>query len=220
MSTGELKQLRRFARFLAELTNFPVAGAPQGMNIYSVIEERLQTIRYFYDAAATPFTEAIRKIEEAEEPYEPPGYRDGESDEPPFFEEWQINRDGLTLLGHSTIAMLQVVLKLYRGHLYLNGFERCLMVLDGKPSIRSMWKALGGSLWMGDISKNAQGVRVQDVKITGIPLENARLAIRMCQIKPRRIMTDAQKAVLDKARSFLPPPAQKQSPGVESLGEA
>ena len=73
---------------------------------------------------------------------------------------------------------------------------------------------------MGDISKNAQGVRVQDVKITGIPLENARLAIQMCRIKPRRIMTDAQKAVLDKARSFQPPPAQKQSPGVESLGEA
>jgi hypothetical protein len=49
---------------------------------------------------------------------------------------------------------------------------------------------------MGDISKNAQGVRVQGVKITGIPLENARLAIRMCQIKPKRIMTDAQKASL------------------------
>ena len=53
------------------------------------------------------------------------------------------------------------------------------MVLDGKPAIRSKWKALGGRLWMGDISKNAQGVRVQDVKITGIPFENARLAIRM-----------------------------------------
>ena len=79
---------------------------------------------------------------------------------------------------------------------------------------------VAGRLWIGDISRNAQGVRVQDVKITGIPLENARAAIRMCQIKPRRIMTDAQKAVLDKARSFLPPPAQKQSPVVESLGEA
>jgi len=27
------------------------------------------------------------------------------------------------------------------------------MVLDGKPAIRSKWKALGGKLWMGDISK-------------------------------------------------------------------
>ena len=51
------------------------------------------------------------------------------------------------------------------------------MVLDGKPAIRSKWKALGGRLWVGDISKNAHDVRVQDVKITGIPLENARPAI-------------------------------------------
>ena len=58
---------------------------------------------------------------------------------------------------------------------------------------------------MGDISPNAQGVRVQDVEITGIPLENAKQAIRMCRIKPRRIMSDAQKAVLEKARSLLPP---------------
>jgi hypothetical protein len=62
-----------------------------------------------------------------------------------------------------------------RGHLYFDGGEFCLMVLDGKPAIRSKWEALVGSLWMGDTSKNAQGRRVQDVKITGIPLENARL---------------------------------------------
>ena len=96
-----------------------------------------------------------------------------------------------------------------RGHLYFDGFELCLMVLDGKPSIPSKWKALGGQLWMGDISKNAQGARVQDVKITGIPLENARLAIQMCRIKAKRIMTDAQKAALDKARSLSPLRAQK-----------
>jgi hypothetical protein len=86
----------------------------------------------------------------------------------------------------------------------LTGAEFCLMVLDGKPAIPSKWKALGGTLWMGDISKNAQGVRVQDVKITGIPLENARLASRMCRIKPKRIVSEAQKAAamagLDKAR--------------------
>ena len=62
------------------------------------------------------------------------------------------------------------------------------MVLDGKPGIRSKWKALGGSLWLGDISKNAQGVRVQNVKITGIPLKNARLAIQMCGIRQKRIL--------------------------------
>jgi hypothetical protein len=68
------------------------------------------------------------------------------------------------------------------------------MVLDGEPAMRSSskWAALGGNLWMGDISKNTRGKRVQDVKITGI--ENARIAIRMCPIKQKRIMSDAQAA--------------------------
>jgi hypothetical protein len=107
-----------------------------------------------------------------------------------------------------------------RGHLYFDGAELCLMVLDGKPAHRSKWKALGGKLWMGDISKNARGVRVQDVKITSIPLENARPAIRMCQIKPTRTMTDAQKAALDKARGWSPIRGQMQFPGAESTDAA
>jgi len=45
-----------------------------------------------------------------------------------------------------------------RGQLYFDGGQLCLMVLDGKPAKRSKWKAPGGWLWMGDISKNAQGV--------------------------------------------------------------
>ena len=94
-----------------------------------------------------------------------------------------------------------------RGHLYFDGFELCLMVLDGKPSIPSKWEALGGQLWMGDKTGG-----VQDVKITGIPLENARLAIRMCRIKPKRIMSEAQKAAamagLDRARRIAQPPRQ------------
>ena len=78
------------------------------------------------------------------------------------------------------------------GQLYLDGVELCLMVLDGEPAMRSRWAALGGNLWMGDISKNTRGKRVQDVKITGI--ENARIAIRMCRIKQKRIMSEAQAA--------------------------
>jgi hypothetical protein len=85
-----------------------------------------------------------------------------------------------------TIAMkrLSVQIPGSRGQLYFDDGQLCLMVLDGKPAIRSKWKVLGGELWMGDISKNAEGKRVQDVKITLIPLENAWLAIRMCRIKP------------------------------------
>jgi hypothetical protein len=33
-----------------------------------------------------------------------------------------------------------------RGHLYIDGFDLCLTVLDGKPVIASKWKALGGKL--------------------------------------------------------------------------
>ena len=71
-----------------------------------------------------------------------------------------------------------------RGHLYFDGFELCLKVLDGKPSIPSKWKALGGKLWLGD---KIEGV--QDVKIIGIPVENARAAIRMCRIRQKRILS-------------------------------
>jgi hypothetical protein len=84
------------------------------MNIYVFVRERLNATRFFYDTAAAPFIENIRKIEAGEKPYDvsPNGY-DVESGEPPFLEEWQLNKDGLTLLGHSGIAILQVTLKLY-----------------------------------------------------------------------------------------------------------
>ena len=107
-----------------------------------------------------------------------------------------------------------------RRQLYFDGPELCLMVLDGEPAIRSRWEELGGSLWMGDISPHPKtGKRVQDVKITGIPLENAQLAIRMCRVKPKRIMSDAQKAVLDRARSLSPIRPQRQRHSVESSAD-
>ena len=104
-----------------------------------------------------------------------------------------------------------------RGHLYFDGPELCLMVLDGKPSIPSKWNALGGKLWMGDISKNTQGKRVQDVKITGIPLVNARLAIRMCRIRQKRILSPEElslrRGLIARVRNGL---SKTPSLGVES----
>jgi hypothetical protein len=103
-----------------------------------------------------------------------------------------------------------------RGHLYFDGAELCLMVLDGKPANRSKWEALGGKLWMGDISENAQ-----DVKITGIQLENARQAIRMCRIRQKRILSPEELALrcglIAKAREGL---SKRPSPGVESTDAA
>jgi hypothetical protein len=96
-----------------------------------------------------------------------------------------------------------------RGHLYFDGAKLCLMILDGPVRSSSALEAIGGKLWTGDKTEG-----VQDVKITGIPLENARAAIRMCRIKPKRIMSEAQKAAamagLDKARRIAQPPPGKR----------
>jgi len=84
------------------------------MDIYFFISERLKTVRFFYDTAAAPFIDNMRKIDAGEDPYDiRPDDCDVESGEPPFLAEWQLNKDGLTLLGHSGVAMLQVTLKLY-----------------------------------------------------------------------------------------------------------
>jgi hypothetical protein len=76
-----------------------------------------------------------------------------------------------------------------RGHMYCAGGEICLMVTDGAPAARRSWEALGGKLWLGDISRNSAGRRVQDVKIEGIPIENALAAIQMVRCRQKRILS-------------------------------
>jgi len=80
--------------------------------------------------------------------------------------------------------------------LYFDKGELCLMILDGGLVKRGRWQELGAEpakLWLGDISREgSQGV--QDVKITGIPLTRARLAIRLARVKLKRVMSDAQAA--------------------------
>jgi hypothetical protein len=104
-----------------------------------------------------------------------------------------------------------------RGHLYFDGAELCLMILDGPVRSSSALEAIGGKLWSGDISKIGEK-RVQDVKIIGIPLENTRQAIRLVGVRPPHVMTEARKAVLDRARSLLPTPRRepRQGPNIDS----
>ena len=84
------------------------------MSIAGFIDERLDAIRFFYTTAAAPFVENIRRIDAGEEPFDvPPPEFNPEDGEPPFLAEWQRNSDGLTVLGHAGIAMLQVTLQLY-----------------------------------------------------------------------------------------------------------
>lgn len=114
------------------------------MNIRYFISERLKTIRSFYRAASEPLLENMQKIESQEAPYDelPDGF-DPEMGEPPYLEEWQLHHDALTLLGHSTIAMLQVALKLY-----LDSYKKEVDRFYGKQK----WKpeddkSLRGSNW-------------------------------------------------------------------------
>jgi hypothetical protein len=83
--------------------------------------------------------------------------------------------------------------------LYFDAGELCLMVLDGRVVKRGRWEALGGKLWLGDISADREGRRAQDVKVTGIPLAHAGAAIRMARVKRKRLLSEAQSAAFQQA---------------------
>ena len=78
--------------------------------------------------------------------------------------------------------------------LYFDGGELCLVILDCRPVIRRRWKELDARrLWLGDISPDGAGRRVQDVKVMGIPVEKAKLAIQLAHVKHRQNLTEAQR---------------------------
>jgi hypothetical protein len=52
----------------------------------------------------------------------------------------------------------------------------------------------------GIITRPKPNGDAQDVKITGIPLENAQLAIRLVGARPRRILSEAQRRALTDGR--------------------
>jgi hypothetical protein len=108
-----------------------------------------------------------------------------------------------------------------RGQLYFSGSELCLMVIDGAPVHKRRWESLGGKLWLGDISPNPHGRRVQDVKIENIALQNALAAIKMVRAHQKRVLsTDALEASRErmlKARESL---SGTRSPTLETPAEA
>jgi hypothetical protein len=105
-----------------------------------------------------------------------------------------------------------------RGHLYLDGDQICGMWPDTRPMNRSRLMELGGTLWQGDISDG-----VQDAWVKGIAPDKIRQALRMVGAKPRRVMSEARRAVLEKARAASPLErlrAGTQRHAVESLAGA
>ena len=108
-----------------------------------------------------------------------------------------------------------------RGHLYFAGGELCAMVIDGAPAKRSRWEALGGRLWLGDISPDEAGRRVQDVKVENIPLKDAQAAINMVRCRQKRVLSaeelEASRVRMLKARESL---SIRPSPTPETFDEA
>jgi len=84
----------------------------------------------------------------------------------------------------------------FRRQLYFDDGELCLMVIDGPLLVPRKWQSLGGKLWLGDISREASGRGIQDVKITGIPLANAKAAIRLVRATRVRVLSESHRAKL------------------------
>jgi hypothetical protein len=80
------------------------------MDILSFLKERTRLIRQYYEYAALPFSETMRKIESEEAPYIPPYSEDGE---PPFVSEWIDASELLEVTGRCCISMLSASLQLY-----------------------------------------------------------------------------------------------------------
>lgn len=105
-----------------------------------------------------------------------------------------------------------------RGHLYVAGNEVCLMVVDGTVVRQSRWQNLGArTLWLGDITVNAAGVRVQDVKAEGIPEVNWKLATTLAKVRLKRTATEEQ---IQHLRSIKPPSTKTHLLSLESITDA
>ncbi|MBP6018387.1 hypothetical protein H0A65_03220 [Alcaligenaceae bacterium] len=80
------------------------------MEVLYFLKDRTRLIRQYYECAAQPFIEIMRKIEAKEEPYVPPYSEDGE---PAFLSEWIDASELLEVTGRCCISMLSASLQLY-----------------------------------------------------------------------------------------------------------
>ena len=88
------------------------------MDVLYFLKERTRLIRHYYEQAAKPFSETIRKIEAEEEPFVPPY---SEDPEPAFLAEWIEANEMIEVTGRSCVSMLSASLQLY-----LNAWDQIL----------------------------------------------------------------------------------------------
>lgn len=80
------------------------------MDVLFFFSERTRFLRQFYGMAVVPFVERKRKINDKEEPYDPPYSEDGE---PAFLAEWIEADESQHVLAYSCLSMLAGSLHLY-----------------------------------------------------------------------------------------------------------
>jgi hypothetical protein len=83
------------------------------------------------------------------------------------------------------------------GHLYVDAGVVCAIWTNATPMKPSSLATLGGLFWQGNISPDAKGRRVQDAWVKGIRPEAFEQAIRLVGAKRRRVLSPAQRAVLE-----------------------
>jgi hypothetical protein len=81
------------------------------MDVLYFLQQRTKFIRHYYDQAAQPFAETMRKIEAEEPPFDDPPY--SEDPEPAYLAEWLEANTGREILGRTCVSMLAGSLKLY-----------------------------------------------------------------------------------------------------------
>jgi hypothetical protein len=112
-----------------------------------------------------------------------------------------------------------------RGHVYCDDGQVCAMWVNTKPILKKRLVELGGKIWQGDISLGGRGHRVQDAWVKGISLDKVPMALRLVGAKPRRILSEAQRSALAKARAASPlispqTRAETHSLALESIPDA
>ena len=81
------------------------------MDIQYFLEERIRYIKWFYETAVEPFNKTKMAIERGEEPYRPP--LGEETDEPPFYAEWEEADTGALVIRQTCISALSDSLILF-----------------------------------------------------------------------------------------------------------
>lgn len=81
------------------------------MDVNYFLKKRTSFIRFYYDAAAKPFSDRKDAIENHQAPFDNPGYSD--DGEPPFLDAWMDSDAARKVLGLSCVSLLSDSLKLY-----------------------------------------------------------------------------------------------------------